>query len=1285
MAPPRACLPLLLLLTLLLRCSGDLEPTFSRCCGLGTRWALDSPGQPCTVFPAPVAGVPPEQQSVCLSTVSICCLNTQRHKQCDEGKTAAQTGSECVSVGKPGGEYHKDCCEACKLGLFSGSMNMGCSFNNFSFGYPWDEAYRVCCLEAVTTTTAMTFPSSSSSSTRGKEDKNTIPTPSLDSLCDLLPGQLCAHICIPEPGSYRCACKEGFSLMADKKTCQQNEIADRCKTNNPCEQKCLDTGFSIECSCAPGYTLALDETSCDDIDECALKMDLCTENNLICKNENGSYSCVSSEGDVIKPPQLHNPTDKFPISSSEGRESTKCPTGFHYNLESSVCDDIDECTVNPNICGSNVVCQNTIGSYSCSPAEGCPPGYEFSSVEKTCVDINECEAGFHNCDSQTEFCLNTEGSFTCQTRTQKPSCPAGYKLGAQPGTCEDIDECKTGNNDCPGSCVNTIGSYQCSMSTKAVCPAGFKPTGGTCKDVDECSEGLHACDTSEKCVNEIGHYRCDPTKPPYVNMLKPNVLDNQQGCPSGFSYSSDRKTCLDINECLTNLHNCSVEDNEECVNIRGGFICRVMLKCSAGYVFNRSTMKCEDVNECMEGTHECSPGELCLNEEGGFSCTPVCSVGYKVDPITSQCIDVDECHEKLDTCHKPYESCQNTNGSFICVPAANCPSGYRRTQEGRCEDIDECADGTHLCNQSEFCINERGAYRCQPRPRSISCSPGFKSHATLNTCVDIDECSESIQPPCEVNQICVNQPGGYECKCKPGFQFDIHVRACVDINECQTNQHECTASQRCDNTLGSYQCIRFTSCGTGYTLNAQTGQCEDDDECLLGTDNCKNLGPTFQCRNIAGSFRCDRKRCGEKQVLQNNGECKDVTCPPGLIPGPYGTCVDINECEKENPCRRNQRCINTRGSFRCINLINCGGGFQLNEAGTQCIDIDECALGTHECTSQQTCHNRQGGYTCQCPPGHTVNENRECEDVDECADFPGQFCPSNSICENTVGSYHCRCNDGFKSVPGEKACADIDECTERPGVCHQKCINVWGSYRCICDQGYALQGDGRTCRDIDECDEFKDRNLCIGLCVNEPGKYKCECPEGYRLGSDGRTCQDINECATGTPCRGDNEVCVNTLGGHRCPAIHCPAGFSKDPSHRNRCKRDHIACHEGDLNCLRRPSSYSYNFISFVSNILIPPTGHLDLFTMRGLVSAATVSFNMDLTEVRAPPGIIPASKSFFQLRRGHFNQGVIALVRPIKGPQEIELQLVMELHQNELYINRAIAKLIIYVSEFEF
>lgn len=49
----------------------------------------------------------------------------------------------------------------------------------------------------------------------------------------------------------------------------------------------------------------------------------------------------------------------------------------------------------------------------------------------------------------------------------------------------------------------------------------------------------------------------------------------------------------------------------------------------------------------------------------------------------------------------------------------------------------------------------------------------------------------------------------------------------VDINECQhSNMHDCIDGQRCDNTIGSYQCIRYTSCGTGYTLNAATGICE---------------------------------------------------------------------------------------------------------------------------------------------------------------------------------------------------------------------------------------------------------------------------------------------------------------------------------------------------------------------------------------------------------------------------------------------------------------------------
>lgn len=134
------------------------------------------------------------------------------------------------------------------------------------------------------------------------------------------------------------------------------------------------------------------------------------------------------------------------------------------------------------------------------------------------------------------------------------------------------------------------------------------------------------------------------------------------------------------------------------------------------------------------------------------------------------------------------------------------------------------------------------------------------------------------------------------------------------------NKHDCLPSQRCDNTIGSFHCIRYTSCGTGYTLNAQTGLCEgtfcddepkvvldcfsllqkllsdcilptDDDECSLGTDNCRNLGPTWQCRNTLGSFRCERKRCDGKKVLLNNGECKLLECPTGYEASQQGQCI----------------------------------------------------------------------------------------------------------------------------------------------------------------------------------------------------------------------------------------------------------------------------------------------------------------------------------------------------------------------------------------------------------
>ncbi|XP_069694529.1 fibrillin-2 isoform X2 [Periplaneta americana] len=1514
-------LVLSVLLGILRLSSCALEPTFIRCCGLGENWAVQD--LKCNNFPAPVAGVPPEQQSICLSAVEICCLRKHREKQCEEGKGAARSGTDCLVASSPGGEYLKDCCEACKLGLISGSMGMECAFQNFEFGPPWDKAYQACCVEAQPSTTST---SPASTVTTATQDRKTtiIPTPALDSLCDLLPGELCAHICVPIPGSFRCMCREGFTLMADGKSCQHDGLPDRCKMNNPCAHKCLDTGVAIECSCFPGYELAADERSCNDIDECAQEIFTCASDEQVCHNEPGSYSCVNPDGSVAKP----SSTTTGPQMTNNEFETGKCPKGYKFNLQSQVCDDIDECTLNVASCGSNSVCQNTIGSFMCvrTPIESCPPGYRFDHIQQICSDIDECSEGLDDCQGERNFCVNTEGNYTCQQQLDT-KCPAGYKYNKAAANCEDVDECAenlhgcvpetetcrntvgayecdmkcdagyqyslahrtcvdvdechTGQHDCKtGRCLNTIGSYTCVNEPKATCPAGYKPTsevGKQCEDVDECRENIDSCDrNTETCINDIGSFRCEPIEIPGTSdsvanesrstgsrpiLTGMNNEDNQVDiCRPGYSYSYTRKACLDVNECLMDLHNCSVRDGEECVNMPGSFMCKLSPKCPQGYKYNKITLKCEDEDECALGTHNCNPSERCVNNAGSFWCNPSCRAGYKIDPQNPQnCVDIDECQEIVDTCIRNKERCKNTDGSFICESIFDCPTGYRRaqndlcmdvdecaedrhncirgvqlcvntlggyncvdrvdqrtacghgyryntttlncqdvnectekshncdsltqfcinthggfqcqtrhripiqtcpagfrmdkdsrtcvdvnecvenhpkcsngedclntigsfqcirkiradtsvptttssstslgpnsnqqcpagfrfnTQVGRCFDVNECEEGTHVCNL-EACINEPGGYRCAPKSstESSQCQTGFQFEQATGTCIDIDECDENLDPPCDSNQDCRNTQGGFLCVCKTGFQLDPILRACVDVNECQVNKHDCLPSQRCDNTIGSYHCIRFTSCGTGYTLNAQTGQCEDDDECVLGTDNCRHLGPMWQCRNTLGSFRCERKRCDGKQVLLSNGECKPLECPTGYEASQQGQCIDVNECERNNPCRRNQRCLNTGGSYRCINFLNCGGGFELNDAGNQCVDIDECARSTHDCRQGQLCINRVGGYICQCPGGHTLNEQKDCVDIDECTRFQGQVCAINSKCFNTVGSYRCLCNDGFRQDPkGGNSCIDVDECAESPGLCQQNCINIWGSYRCSCNQGFTLQHDNRSCHDIDECEQFKDRNLCVGLCVNQAGSYACQCPEGYRLGTDGRTCQDVDECLGGNVCHNPNEVCLNTRGSYRCNVISCPQNFIKDPEHKKyylrensiMCKRE---CKPYDSACLmNNTNTITYQFISIPTvRILHSP---MVLTRIRAVTLGSGWAFKVHF-EV-----IFGNEEHYFDFQQGT-KLGALRLTRPVFGPKHFLVKIQMKVFTTRNFLSaKHWAYVDIDVSNYEF
>jgi hypothetical protein len=67
-----------------------------------------------------------------------------------------------------------------------------------------------------------------------------------------------------------------------------------------------------------------------------------------------------------------------------------------------------------------------------------------------------------------------------------------------------------------------------------------------------------------------------------------------------------------------------------------------------------------------------------------------------------------------------------------------------------------------------------------------------------------------------------------------------------------------------------------------------------------------------------------------------------------------------------NPCSAHATCAPRAAApgYSCT----CEDGFE--PSGDTCVDIDECAEGTHTCHPSASCKNTDGGYDCTCPVGY---------------------------------------------------------------------------------------------------------------------------------------------------------------------------------------------------------------------------------------------------------------------------------------------------------------------------
>ncbi|XP_072309629.1 fibulin-1-like [Eucyclogobius newberryi] len=391
------------------------------------------------------------------------------------------------------------------------------------------------------------------------------------------------------------------------------------------------------------------------------------------------------------------------------------------------------------ICNNDCLCSDSrcsqlcLGIGSC----GCRDGYRLKEDGVSCEDVNECLSGDHNCVFGL-FCVNTEGSFRCQRET---GCGTGYEL-TDSNRCQDIDECVLGSHNCGPEfvCSNTAGSFRC--HPKDSCPSGYiQDAIGSCIDINECVVYGSPCPPGQSCINSPGSFTC---------------RRNTVTCGRGYHLTEDGARCVDVDECRAG----GVCRGHACINLIGSYRC----ECRVGYTFNSITKLCDDLNECRH-----YPGTLCA--------------------------------------HK----CENTDGSYAC----SCTSGFKLASDGRnCEDLNECE--TNPCGQE--CANVYGSYQCY-------CRRGYQlSDIDGVSCEDIDECAlPTGGHVCSYR--CANAPGSFYCTCPTaGYTLAPNGRSCQDIDECATGSHTCSATQSCFNVQGGYRCLSF-ECPENFR-KAAPGRCE---------------------------------------------------------------------------------------------------------------------------------------------------------------------------------------------------------------------------------------------------------------------------------------------------------------------------------------------------------------------------------------------------------------------------------------------------------------------------
>ncbi|XP_074605475.1 uncharacterized protein LOC141858583 [Brevipalpus obovatus] len=554
-----------------------------------------------------------------------------------------------------------------------------------------------------------------------------------------------------------------------------------------------------------------------------------------------------------------------------------------------------------------------------------------------------------------------------------------------------------------------------------------------------------------------------------------------------------------------------------------------------------------------------------------------------------------------------------------------CPEGFKvkDSMEGICEDINECSDTSHSCENDDSCSNTIGGFTCSKCseglilhngacvsevPKSLDnsteipievstfphreCSPGFQHNVFTDNCEDLDECNQTTGS-CSNPNDCVNTNGSYVCRssdcksgyafnnqtcanleCMKGFHFDQDREVCVEINECLNYPSVCSSGSWCHNLRGNFEC----KCAVGFQRSSQQNDssCEDIDECALELHNCWGVQ---KCFNFIGGFECALNGENFSDFIENV-EPNMVFPPegPGLVNIASTENIDNStclgaECWKFKETYLAYYCVSLNSSkdepqYRC-NLKLCPEKYSLGREWECIPSLINFSNNTTTASPSPPVSRSESSIegdiplenvTKMCQEGFVLLDGA-CVDVDEC-NPKYKYCPEGKFCINTNGSYICKeCPLGERVAPGKEDCScNHEECSKFNG---RSCQSVGAGFeKCFCSPEYYKDSRGEHC--------YPRCPLGSSLNFHEIPTKDCQCPETHK--KHGNFCLKL--CSNTDDCEGGE--CITHEDQGLCA---CPKGFKLDHEKEqcidiDECKSKELVCHREDV-CANFPGGHS--------------------------------------------------------------------------------------------------------------